>query len=84
MPVLSKFYGIIVRMYFKQGEHNPPHIHVIYGEYAAAIDFMEMKVLDGTFPERQLAQVYEWVSIHRDELIEIWKTQNFRKIAPLR
>ena len=27
MPVLSRFYGIIIRMYFLQSEHNPPHIH---------------------------------------------------------
>ena len=37
MPVLSRFYGIIIRMYFQQSEHNPPHIHAIYGEDMAAI-----------------------------------------------
>ena len=37
MPVLSRFYGIIIRMYFQQSEHNPPHIHAIYGEHVAAI-----------------------------------------------
>lgn len=45
MPVLSKFYGIIIRMYFQQSEHNPPHIHAIYGEHVATIDFQEMKVM---------------------------------------
>ena len=40
MPVLSRFYGIIIRMYFLQSEHNPPHIHAIYNEDVAAIDFM--------------------------------------------
>lgn len=40
MLVLSRFYGIIIRMYFLQGEHNPPHIHAIYNEDVAAIDFM--------------------------------------------
>ena len=38
MPVLSRFYGIIIRMYFQQAEHNPPHIHALYGEDMAAID----------------------------------------------
>ena len=33
MPVLSRFYGIVIRMYFQQAEHNPPHIHAIYGEH---------------------------------------------------
>ena len=45
MPVLSRFYGIIIRMYFQQSEHNPPHIHAIYGEHVAAIDIKTRKVL---------------------------------------
>lgn len=40
MPVLARFYGIIIRMYFLQSEHNPPHIHAIYNEDVAAIDFI--------------------------------------------
>ena len=46
MPVLSRFYGIIIRMYFQQSEHNPPHIHAIYGEHVAAIDFQEKKIIE--------------------------------------
>ena len=46
MPVLSRFYGIVIRMYFLQSEHNPPHIHAIYNEDVAAIDFMTGKVLE--------------------------------------
>ena len=44
MPVLSRFYGIIIRMYFQQSEHNPPHIHAIYGEHVAAIDFQKKEL----------------------------------------
>lgn len=43
MPVISRFYGIIIRMYFLQKEHNPPHIHAIYNDDVAAIDFMTGK-----------------------------------------
>ena len=50
MPVLSRFYGIIIRMYFQQSEHNPPHIHAIYGEHVAAIDFQKKKVIEGELP----------------------------------
>ena len=46
MPVLSRFYGIIIRMYFQQAEHNPPHIHAIYGEDMAAIDIQTGEVLE--------------------------------------
>ena len=53
MPVLSQFYGITIRMYFLQSEHNPPHIHAIYNEDVAAIDFMTGEVLEGLFlPKR--------------------------------
>ena len=52
MPVLSRFYGIIIRMYFKQSEHNPPHIHAIYGEHVAAIDFQEKNIIEGELPKK--------------------------------
>ena len=83
MPVLSRFYGIIIRMYFLQSEHNPPHIHAIYNEDVAAIDFVTGEVLDGSLPPKALALVREWISLHRDELKEIWETQKFKGIAPL-
>ena len=54
MPVLSRFYGIIIRMYFQQSEHNPPHIHAIYGEHVAAIDFQTNEVLEENYLRRHL------------------------------
>lgn len=44
MPILSRFYGIIIKMYFQQSEHNPLHIHAIYGEYVAGISINDFKV----------------------------------------
>ncbi len=38
MPVISRFYGMVIKMYFLAAEHNPPHIHVVYGEYLGVID----------------------------------------------
>ena len=83
MPVISRFYGIIIRMYFLQKEHNPPHIHAIYNDDVAAIDFMTGKVLEGYLPPKALAMVQEWTNLHIDELKEIWDTQNFNSISPL-
>ena len=80
MPVLSRFYGIIIRMYFLQSEHNPPHIH---NEDVAAINFMNGEVLEGYLPPKALAMVREWVSMHKNTLQEIWSTQEFQKIPPL-
>ena len=83
MPVLSRFYGIIIRMYFLQSEHNPPHIHAIYNEDVAAIDFTTGEVLEGELPPKALAMVREWISIHKEELKEMWETQDFKTIEPL-
>ena len=57
MPVISRFYGIIIRMYFQQSEHNPPHIHAIYGENMAAININSGEVLEGELPPKALAMV---------------------------
>ena len=83
MPTLSRFYGIIIRMYLMQKEHNPPHIHAIYGEDVAAIDIATGEVLDGHLPPKALAMVQEWTEIHRKKLAKIWQTQEFEAIPPL-
>lgn len=83
MPIISSFYGMTVKIYFMGKEHNPPHIHVIYKEYSSAISIKDGSVLDGDLPEKALNLVKEWIKIHKKELLEIWETQNFRKIEPL-
>ena len=83
MPVLSRFYGIIIRMYFQQAEHNPPHIHALYGEDMAAIDIQTGEVLEGHLPPKALAMVREWSAIHKDDLLHIWETQEFKSLSPL-
>lgn len=83
MPVLSRFYGIVIRMYFQQAEHNPPHIHALYGEEMAAIDIQTGKVLEGHLPPKALAMVREWAEIHRADLLHMWQTQEFRSLSPL-
>ena len=83
MPILSRFYGIIIRMYFQQAEHNPPHFHAQYNDEGAIIAIMDGQVLSGELPQKALEMVQEWLEKHRAELLEIWKTQNFKKIKPL-
>lgn len=83
MPVLSRFYGIIIRMYFLQNEHNPPHIHAIYGDDVAAIDIQTNKVIEGALPRKAMELVTEWITIYQKDLMEIWETQNFKKLPPL-
>lgn len=47
MPVISRFYGVIIKMYFRQAEHNPPNFHAIYGEYIGTIDIQTGEMLEG-------------------------------------
>ncbi len=59
MPVLSRFYGIIIRMYFQQTEHNPSHIHAIYSDDTAAVDIQTGEALEGDLPPIALAMARE-------------------------
>ena len=83
MPVLSRFNGIIIRMYFQQAEHNPPHIHAIYGEDVAAIDINTMEVIEGYLPTKPLGKVREWIDYYRADLIAMWETQEFKTLPPI-
>ena len=69
MPEISNFYGIVITMYFP--EHNPPHFYVRYNEYHASIDIQTGKVT-GEMPRRALKLVYEWLDMHKEELLENW------------
>ena len=81
--MLSRFYGIIIRMYFIQAEHNPPHIHAIYGDDTAAITILNGQILEGHLPTKALSMVREWVELNKDDLLVIWNTQEFRPLKPL-
>ena len=84
MPILSRFYGITIRMYFQQAEHNPPHVHAVYGSEMAEIMIQTGEILEGNLPPKALVLVREWLNDNEDELLEIWETQQFRKIEPLK
>lgn len=83
MPVIARFYGIIIKMYFSQKEHNPPHLHAIYGDYVGAIDIRTGEMLEGDLPPKALSMVREWISINQKELLDIWNTQEFTTLPPL-
>ena len=83
MPVISRFYGIIIRMYFIQAEHNPPHIHAIYGDDTAEITIQDGRILEGSLPPKALSMFREWIEANKDDLMAIWNTQEFRLLKPL-
>jgi hypothetical protein len=70
MPELSRFYGIVIRMYF--ADHAPPHFHAEYGEHEAVVAIEDLRVLAGKLPSRAGALVEEWARLHRSELRRAW------------
>ena len=85
MPEISSFYGIVIYMYFN--EHNPPHFHVKYADFNAIVT-IEDGIVTGSLPRRALNLVYDWLDLHKDELMENWrrleKYESFLKIEPLK
>ena len=71
MPEISRFYGIVIKMFFD--DHNPPHFHALYGEYEVLIDINTFAVFAGNLPPRALGLVIEWATLHQDELLDDWE-----------
>lgn len=76
MPEISRFYGIIIKMYFN--EHNPPHFHIEYQEYEAVMN-IETGELTGKMSRRALNLVYDWLDQNKEALLENWKRIEERK-----
>ena len=83
MPVISRFYGIVIKMYLRQKEHNPPHIHAIYGEYSGLFSLCDGEMFEGDIPIRGQQMVKDFVLYYKDKLIEMWNTQTFEILEPL-
>lgn len=83
MPEVSRFYGIVAKIYLIGKEHNPPHVHFIYNERMASYDLRTLELLEGDLPAKASSLCLEWLTIHQGELLEMWNTQVFRKLPPL-
>ncbi|NJO15392.1 MAG: DUF4160 domain-containing protein [Thioploca sp.] len=81
MPEIVRFYGIIIKLFF--GDHPPPHFHAVYGEYNAIFNIETLEMIEGDLPNRAVKMVLEWGSAHQTALLDMWNTQNFRKLPPL-
>ncbi len=81
MPEISRFLGIIIYMNWR--EHNPPHIHAKYGEFAITVEINSL-IVEGRFPKRALSHVIEWVELHKDELLAEWSlAQAGKQLYPI-
>ena len=85
MPIISNFFGIIIRMFFN--EHAPPHFHVEYAEYKASVNIQTLEVIDGNLSRRAQELVLDWAELHQKELLEDWELcrqhMEPKKIEPL-
>lgn len=85
MPEISRFFGIVIRMFFS--DHDPPHFHAVYGEWEALVEIETLALYRGELPRRALAMVVEWAALHRDELWRDWELAHVGRpvfpIAPL-
>jgi hypothetical protein len=84
MPEISRFLGIIIRMYYR--DHAPPHFHADYGDREITVEIENGRV-EGQFPRRALSAVLDWLELHRDELQNNWtlarEEKPLKKIEPL-
>ncbi|MFN8348917.1 MAG: DUF4160 domain-containing protein [Spirosomataceae bacterium] len=85
MPTISRFFGILIQMYFN--DHSPPHFHAKYGEQEALIGIKDFALLEGKLPAKVHGLVVEWASLHQEELLRNWElaetNQSLNKIDPL-
>ncbi|NCO38200.1 MAG: transcriptional regulator [Armatimonadetes bacterium CG_4_10_14_3_um_filter_66_18] len=77
MPEVSRFFGIVIAMYYK--EHAPPHFHAKYAEQRAAFAISDLRLIEGSLPRRAVSLVLEWAFQHRDELMENWRRAERRE-----
>lgn len=86
MPELCRFYGIIIKMFFR--DHQPAHFHAYYGSDKAIIGVDSLVVIQGSLPPRALGLVMEWATLHQEELKSCWeraiKGNPLDSIPPLR
>ena len=83
MPEIVRFYGIIIKMFFKPKEHDPAHIHALYNECVGLFDIHTLEMTEGDMPLRAQQLVKEWMGEHKDELLKMWQTQKIVKLPPL-
>ncbi len=81
MPVIARFYGIAIRMYFR--EHGVPHLHAIYGDFSGVFEIETLEMIEGELPQRAQRLVRDWAERHQADLQEMWRTQRFQELSGL-
>ena len=82
MPEITRFYGIVIKIFFTR-EHNPPHFHAVYGEYNAEIAIATGEMLEGDLPQKAQDLIKEWWLINHSDIELMWNTKTLKKLPPL-
>ena len=83
MPVIGRFYGITIKMFIRQKEHNPPHIHAIYGEYMGMFSIEDGTMFNGDMPTKGQLLIKEFIKFYKDRLLQMWEEQDFELLPPI-
>ena len=83
MPEITRFYGIVIKMFFKPKEHEPSHIHALYGEYMGEFNIQTLEMIQGDLPRKAQELVIEWLKSHQNDLQKMWDSQTIQKLPPL-
>lgn len=83
MPEIVRFYGIIIKMFFKPKEHEPSHIHAIYNEHVGLFNIKTFEMFEGDLPPIAQSLVKEWLKKNSEPLQEMWEKQQITKLPPL-
>ena len=81
MPIIARFYGILIKMYFR--EHGTPHFHALYAEFNGVFEIESLKMIEGDLPNRAQRMVKEWAELYKNDLLDMWKAQEFKKLPGL-
>jgi len=82
MPEITRFYGIVIKIFFLR-EHNPPHFHAVYGEHNGIFETETLKMLEGDLPRKAQNLITEWASNYQKELMKMWNEKQLQKLPPL-
>jgi uncharacterized protein YfaP (DUF2135 family) len=85
VPTISRFFGIVVAMYFD--DHGPPHFHARHADGQAKVRIDTLEAIESNLKRRQLRLVLAWAELHQDELAENWRRaragETLEEIEPL-
>lgn len=81
MPVIARFYGILIKMYFR--EYGTPHFHAVYGEFVGVFNLETLEMIEGDLPLRAQRLVLDWARQHQGEMQVMWTTQDYQPLPGL-